>query len=141
MIRQRLHQQLCGAALNKFFIEKISFNCETCEENAIPCCCKCGSSIFSVTRRQPGKVICCDCGEIQQGSFSFACESGHVTNFSDINEALELIATDDFCEKLFETIRLYYSDIEFSNNFNMQPILFADVHGVSLQFAHLSLVG
>lgn len=102
--------------LNKFFIEKISFNCETCEENAIPCCCKCGSSIFSVTRRQPGKVICCDCGEIQQGSFSFACESGHVTNFSDINEALELIATDDFCEKLFETIRLYYSDIEFSNN-------------------------
>ena len=71
---------------------------------------------LSVTKKQPGKVICCDCGESQQGLFSFACESGHVTNFSDINEALELIATDDFCEKLFETIRLYYSDIEFSNN-------------------------
>ena len=102
--------------LNKFFIEKISFNCEICEENAIPCCCKCGSSAFSITRKQPGRIICCDCGEIQQGSFSFVCESGHVTNFSDINDVIELIATDDFCEKLFETIKLYYSDVEFSTN-------------------------
>lgn len=102
--------------LNKFFVEKISFVCEKCEEKAISCCCKCGSSTFSVTRKRPGKVICCDCGETQQGSFSFACESGHVTSFDDINQILELIATDDFCEKLFETIRLYYSDIEFSNN-------------------------
>ncbi len=102
--------------LNKFFIERISFNCETCEENAIPCCYKCGNSVFSITRKQPGRIICCDCGEIQQGSFSFVCESGHVTNFSDINDVIELIATDDFCEKLFETIKLYYSDVEFSTN-------------------------
>ena len=102
--------------LNKFFIERVSFNCETCEENAIPCCCKCGSSAFSIMKKQPGKIICCDCGEAQQGTFSFACENGHVTSFSDINDVIELIATDDFCEKIFETIKLYYPDVEFSAN-------------------------
>ena len=37
------------------FIEKISFNCETCEENAIPCCCKCGSNIFLLRRNNQEK--------------------------------------------------------------------------------------
>lgn len=102
--------------LTKHFIEKVSFNCETCEENAIPCCCKCGSSAFSVPKKAPGRIICSNCGEIQQGSFSFACESGHISNFSDINEVFELIATDEFCDKLFQTIKLYFPDIEFQKN-------------------------
>lgn len=102
--------------LSKFFTERISFNCETCEENAIPCCCECGSSLFSVTKKRPGRIICCNCGKSQQGSFSFVCESGHISVFSDINEVVELISTDAFCENLFETIQLYYPDIKFSNN-------------------------
>lgn len=101
--------------LNKFFIERISFNCETCDENAIPCCRKCGSSLFSIPKKQPGRIICCNCGDTQQGLFSFTCESGHISNFTDINEVIELISTDAFCEKLFETIHLYYPNIEFSN--------------------------
>jgi len=102
--------------LAKYFVEKVSFNCETCEENAIPCCCKCGSTTFSVTKKAPGRIICSNCGETQQGSFSFACEIGHISNFSDLNEVVELIATDEFCDKLFQTIRLYFPDIEFQRN-------------------------
>lgn len=102
--------------LSKFFIGKVSFICETCDESAIPCCHKCGSSLFSITRKQPGRVICCNCGESQQGSFSFACENGHVSGFNDINEVIELISTDDFCDNLFETIHLYFPDINFSHN-------------------------
>lgn len=102
--------------LNSFFVEKISFDCEMCEESAIPCCCKCGSSSFNITKRTPIKIICNNCGEAQTGSISLACENGHITSFGDINKIFELIATDDFCKNLFATINLYYPEIEFSNN-------------------------
>ena len=39
-----------------------------------------------------------------------------MSGFNDINEVIELISTDDFCDNLFETIHLYFPDINFSHN-------------------------
>ena len=39
-----------------------------------------------------------------------------MSDFNDINEVIELISTDDFCDNLFETIHLYFPDINFSHN-------------------------
>ncbi|WP_415535501.1 hypothetical protein [Dehalobacter sp. 4CP] len=102
--------------LNKFFVEKISMSCDTCEEKAIAACIKCGCSNFSLTKKSPAKIICSNCGETQQGTFSFICESGHSNMISNINEIIELISTDEFTEKIESTIKLYFPEVFFENN-------------------------
>ncbi len=102
--------------LNKFFVEKISLSCDTCEEKAIATCVKCGYSDFSLTKKSPAKIICSSCGETQQGTFSFICESGHLNTVSDINEIIELISTDEFTEKIESTIKLYFPEVFFEFN-------------------------
>lgn len=102
--------------LNKFFIEKISLLCDTCEEKAIATCTKCGCSDFSITKRSPVRIICNNCGEILQGTFSFNCESGHLNTVSDINEIIELISTDEFTEKIESTIKFYCPEVSFEKN-------------------------
>lgn len=71
---------------------------------------------FLLQRSDQDELFAVTAEKSQQGSFSFVCESGHISVFSDINEVVELISTDAFCENLFETIQLYYPDIKFSNN-------------------------
>lgn len=102
--------------LNKLFMEKISLTCDTCEEKAIATCVKCGCSDFSITKKSPAKIICGNCGETQQGTFSFNCESGHLNTVSDINEIIELISTDEFTEKIESTIKLYFPKVSFEKN-------------------------
>lgn len=102
--------------LSKFFIERISFVCDNCEETAIPYCQKCGRSDFSITKKAPIKIICQNCGDIQQNSFDFVCENGHLSTYSDINEFLELISNDSFSERLFDTIHAYFEDVSFDKN-------------------------
>lgn len=50
--------------------------------------------------------------------FSFICFSNDwsKSEVADINDAISLIATDDFTEQLLTTIKLYYPDIVFDNN-------------------------
>lgn len=102
--------------LNKLFVGKISLSCDTCEEKVIAACVKCGFSDFSITKKSPAKIICSYCGETQQGTFSFNCESGHVTNATDINDVIELISTDEFTEKIGSTIKLYFPEVCFEKN-------------------------
>ena len=102
--------------LHNYFIEKVSFTCDTCEERVIPVCEKCGSSLFSVTKREPARIICQGCGESQAGSFSFTCESGHTSSFETIDQVIELISTDSFSQKLFDTISKYFPNVAFEKN-------------------------
>lgn len=102
--------------LSKFFLERISFVCDNCEETAIPYCEKCGRSDFSISKKSPIKVLCQNCGDVQQNSFGFICENGHVSKYSDVNEFLELISNESFAEKLFDTIHTYFEDISFDKN-------------------------
>ena len=102
--------------LNHFFFAKVSFTCDTCEERVIPVCDNCGSSIFSITKKEPARIICQDCGSDQSGSFSFTCESGHISLFDSIDDVVELISTDSFSQKLFETIKKYFPNITFEQN-------------------------
>lgn len=103
-------------ALNNFFQEKIYCLCDSCEEKAIPSCHNCGCTHFNITKRLPAKIICEDCGNTQTGTFIFDCENGHTTSINDVNKAIELIATDDFVEKIKDTIKIYYSDIVFDKS-------------------------
>lgn len=102
--------------LNSKFYEKVYCLCDTCEEPSIPSCPDCGSTHFAITKKAPAKIICSNCGKSQVGSFVFDCENGHTNTIPDINEAISLIATDDFTERLFTTINLYYPDIVFDDN-------------------------
>lgn len=102
--------------LSKCFIGKIAFVCDNCNEKAIPCCNECGRSIFTITKRSPIKVICSHCGENQQNTFSFTCESGHINTFNEIDNVLELVSTDEFSSLLFNTIQIYYPDTTFLPN-------------------------
>ena len=102
--------------LYRYFIEKVSFTCDTCEERVIPACEKCRASLFSITKREPARIICQNCGSIQTGSFSFACESGHISSFDTIDQVIELISTDSFSQKLFDTISKYFPSIAFEKN-------------------------
>ena len=99
--------------LNEFFIARISLHCETCEEKAVAACNKCGNSKFTLTKIAPAKIICSKCGSAQQDEFSFVCENGHTTTLNDINEVIELIATEEFIEKIASTIRIYFPDVIF----------------------------
>ncbi len=103
-------------SFDSYFIQVIETNCETCEENVIPSCCKCGKSIFNITKRETPKVICQYCGDIQQETFAFNCEKGHTNYFDNLNDVLRLFDKKDFCQKVFNTISLSYSDIKFSDN-------------------------
>jgi len=102
--------------LNSKFYEKVYCLCDTCEELSIPSCPDCGSTHFAITKKAPAKIICSNCGKSQVGSFVFDCENGHTNTIADINEAISLIATDNFTERLFTTINLYYPDIVFDDN-------------------------
>ena len=101
------------AELGRFFYEKISFSCDSCEEKAVPACLKCGSSVLSITKKSPFYVTCLDCGDRQAEEYSFCCENGHISSFDSIDSVLELISTDEFSQKMFSTIRKYYSDVSF----------------------------
>ena len=109
-----LYKAYCELGNN--FVEKIRCNCNVCEEETIPSCCKCGGTHFAITKKVPTKIVCNECGDNQMGTFMFDCENGHTNTISDINEVIELIAIDDFAEHLFSTIKLYYTDISFEKN-------------------------
>lgn len=98
------------------FYEKVHFSCNTCEEEAIPSCSECGRTHFSITKKAPAKITCNYCGKVQTGTFVFDCENGHTNTMGDVNEVIELIATDSFVENLARTIKLYYTDISFEKN-------------------------
>lgn len=100
---------------NKFY-EKVYCLCDTCEEPSIPSCPDCGGTHFAITKKAPAKIVCSNCGNAQGGPFVFDCENGHINTIADINDAISLIATDDFTEQLLATIKLYYPDIVFDNN-------------------------
>lgn len=102
--------------LNSCFLGKVSFTCETCEERVIPACDKCGSSLFNITKREPARIICQDCGTIQSGRFSFTCESGHTSIFDSIDDVVELVSTDSFSQRLFDTIKKYFPNLTFEKN-------------------------
>lgn len=99
--------------LNSKFYEKVYCLCDTCEEPSIPSCPDCGGTHFAITKKAPAKIVCSDCGKAQGGPFVFDCENGHTNTIADINDAISLIATDDFTEQLLSTIKLYYPDIAF----------------------------
>lgn len=94
---------------NKFY-EKVYCLCDTCEEISIPSCPDCGGTHFSITKKLPAKIVCHNCSKTQSGPFVFDCENGHTNTIGDINEAISLIATDEFVNELSETIKLYYPD-------------------------------
>lgn len=102
--------------LSHFFYERVSFTCNCCEEKAIPVCNKCGSSQFTITKKGQARIICKNCGDTQENSFSFACEKGHESTPGCIDEALELISKDSFTQQLFNTIKAYCSNIAFGTN-------------------------
>ncbi len=102
--------------LSSKFYAKVYCLCETCEEPSIPSCPDCGGTHFTITKKAPPKIICSDCGKAQSGPFVFGCENGHINTLADINDAISLIATDDFTEQLLTTIKLYYSDITIDHN-------------------------
>lgn len=97
-----------------YFTEKISFVCDSCDERVIPSCNTCGKSFFTVTRKEPAKIICPFCGDSQIGNFTFVCERGHSNSFANINEVIDIIANEDFAKHLFMTISLYFPEIRFS---------------------------
>lgn len=99
---------------NKFY-EKVYCLCDSCEETSIPSCPDCGGTHFTITKKSPAKIVCNDCGKAQGGPFVFDCENGHTNTVADINDAISLIATDDFIEQLLATIKLYYPDIVFDH--------------------------
>ncbi len=99
--------------LNGLFYERIRCSCEACEEESIPSCLKCGGTHFSITKRAPAKIVCPNCGDTQFGTFNFECESGHTITENDINNVIKLIAKEDFTERLFQTISMYYPDIVY----------------------------
>ena len=84
---------------NKFY-EKVYCLCDSCEETSIPSCPDCGGTHFTITKKSPAKIVCNDCGKAQGGPFVFDCENGHTNTVADINDAISLIATDDFIEQL-----------------------------------------
>ena len=94
---------------NKFY-EKVYCLCDTCEEPSIPSCPDCGGTHFAITKKAPAKIVCSDCGNAQGGPFVFDCENGHINTIADINDAISLIATDDFTEQLLATIKLYTTE-------------------------------
>ena len=100
--------------LNRYFIERLRVDCETCNERAVPHCLECDGSSFTVSRKAPAKIVCSCCADSQQGVFNFQCEQGHSMSVSNIGDAIELISTDGFSEKLFATIKTYFPDITFS---------------------------
>ncbi len=102
-------------ALSNYFYERVSFVCDACEERVIPACDKCGSSTFNVLKKEPARISCMDCGQIQTGRFSFSCESGHTSYFESIDEVLELISRDSFTNKLFCTISKYFPNVIFDS--------------------------
>lgn len=108
---QKIYQEL-----NQYFYCRIAYVCEDCSEKAIASCNSCGGNHFTITKKGVVKVICDDCGHLQEDSFLFTCENGHPSSFSNINEIIELIATDDFLKKLESTIKFYYSDFAIHNN-------------------------
>lgn len=99
---------------NKFY-EKVYCLCDSCEETSIPSCPDCGGTHFAITKKSPAKIVCNNCGKAQGGPFVFDCENGHTNTVADINDAISLIATDDFIEQLLATIKLYYPDIVFDH--------------------------
>ncbi len=102
--------------LHNYFLDKVSFTCDICEDRVIPVCEKCGSSLFIITKREPARIICQNCEDVQTGSFSFTCESGHMSSFDTIDQVIELISTDSFSQKLFDTISKYFPNITFEKN-------------------------
>lgn len=100
--------------LNQYFHCRIVYNCGECNEKAVASCDSCGGNHFTITRKGKAKVICTGCGHSQVDSYSFTCENGHTSSFTEINEAIELTSTDELVEKLRDTIKYYYPDFDIS---------------------------
>lgn len=96
--------------LGNKFQEKVTCICDTCEESSIPSCTDCGGTHFNITKKDPAKIVCKDCGKMQEGPFMFDCEIGHTNTIDNISNVISLVATDDFVDKLSNTIKLYYKD-------------------------------
>ena len=102
--------------LNRYFHCQVAYVCEECNDKAVASCDSCGRSHFIVPKKGTPKVICAECGHSQEDPFLFTCESGHTSSFTNLNQVIELISTDEFVEKLGATIKFYYPDIELSKN-------------------------
>lgn len=102
--------------LSNEFYERVYCLCDTCEDSSIPSCPDCGGTHFVITKKDPAKIVCSNCGKVQVGPFIFDCENGHTNSIADINDAISLIASDSFTEQIFDTIKLYYPDIVFDHN-------------------------
>lgn len=102
--------------LSQYFYCRIAYVCEECNEKAIAGCDACGNNHFTVTKKGVAKVICSDCGHSQENPFSFTCENGHMSSFSNVNEVIELIAKEELLTKLGSTIKFYYPDCEIQSN-------------------------
>lgn len=102
--------------LSQYFHCRIAYVCDECEEKAVASCNACSGHHFSITRKGIPKIICTTCGQSQESSFLFTCEKGHENVFSNINEVIELIATDELLEKLGNTIKFYFPDCTISQN-------------------------
>ena len=51
--------------LNRYFIERLRVDCETCNERAVPHCLECDGSSFTVSRKAPAKIVCSCCADSQ----------------------------------------------------------------------------
>lgn len=105
----RMYQEL-----QKYLQVRVSYICDECEELAIPSCNKCGNRTFKVSKRAPARLIC-DCGEIQENTYTLTCENGHISEFKNINEILRLVSQEEFTEKLTNIMRFYYPQYILNN--------------------------
>lgn len=88
-----------NSVVRKYFYSKLSFNCDKCDELAIAFCYECGSSNISFTK-SGHSLICSDCGDQQNNTFTVQCEEGHVNTFTSIQDLLILFPSYELLSKL-----------------------------------------
>jgi len=92
--------------LFELFYNRISFDCEFCNDTCIAFCSKCGSCNLYLVKN--GMLICSKCGNTQKDNYILLCEEGHDNSFDNINDFTILIPTGNLLMKINETLRSYF---------------------------------
>lgn len=94
----------------KYFVAKLSFECEKCEEECIAFCSSCSCSNLSLLK--DGTLICTECGERQNGKYILQCERGDMNTFLSIDRFVNLIPSYELIQKISEAMKRYL-EIDF----------------------------
>lgn len=95
------------------FISNLIYECDECNEICVASCSFCNSSSLVIAKNK--RIMCTDCGHIQDGRYVLQCDEGHNSSFVGIERIVGMVPQKELLDKINKTLKNLL-DIECCEN-------------------------